>query len=211
MNWLVAALVGSVLAGASLYALKHRPPRPPSISTSGLDPAVAKVIDGVLRDVRVAPRSGVAWGKLGSALMHYEFLPEARLCFDHAERLSPRDPRWPYLHALLVLSRFPAEATPLLRRSVTLCGEQPDTPRLQLAQWLAERGEAIEAGQHFQMLLQGAPNHAPALLGLARLNRAQGRLAECQGFLERCLADRHTAKAAHALLAQVRQALGDTP
>ena len=141
-NWLVAALVGSLLACAALFALKHRPPRPPIVATGGLDPAVAKVIEGALRDTRAAPRSGDAWGRLGSVLMHYEFIPEARLCFDQAEKFSPANPRWPYLHALLVLPRQPAEAAPLLRRAVDSCGERPDMPRLQLAQLLAERGEA---------------------------------------------------------------------
>ncbi len=172
---------------------------------------MARLIDGTLRDVRAAPRSGDAWGKLGSALMHYEFIPEARVCFDHAEKLSPGNPRWPYLHALLVLARYPADAAPLLRRAVAACGERPDMPRLQLAQWLAERGETAEAEQYFQSLLRLAPNHPPALLGLARLRRAQGRFEESRGFLDRCLSDPHTAKAAHALLAQVQQALGDTP
>jgi tetratricopeptide (TPR) repeat protein len=176
----------------------------------GLDPAVAKLIEGALRDVRAVSRSGDAWGRLGSALMHYEFIPEARVCFDRAEELSPRNPRWPYLHALLVVSRDPADAAPLLRRAVAACGERPDMPRLQLAQWLAERGETTEAEQHFQVLLRLAPNHPPALLGLARLRRAQGRLEESRGFLDHCLSDSHTAKAAHVLLAQVQQALGDT-
>jgi tetratricopeptide (TPR) repeat protein len=209
--WLVAALIGSLLACAALYALKHRPPRPPSIATGGLDPAVAKLIEGALRGVRDAPRSGDAWGRLGSALMHYEFIPEAEGCFDQAEKFSPANPRWPYLHALLVLSRHPADAAPLLRRAVAACGERPDMPRVQLAQWLAERGETAEAEQHFQSLLRLATNHPPALLGLARLRRAQARLEDCRGLLDRCLGDPHTAKAAHALLAQIQQALGDTP
>jgi len=176
-----------------------------------LDPAVARLIESALRYVRATPRSGDAWGKLGSALMHYEFIPETQVCFDRAEELSPGNPRWPYLHALLLLSHHPADAAPLLRRAVAACGDQPDMPRLQLAQWLAERGEAAEAEQHFQTLLRLAPNHPPALLGLARLRRVQGRLVESRGYLDRCLGNPHTAKAAHALLAQVQQALGDTP
>lgn len=208
-NWLIAVLIGSLLACAALFALKHRLPRPPVVATGGLDPAVAKVIEGALRDVRAAPRSGDAWGRLGSALMHYEFIPETRMCFHRAEELSPRNPRWRYLHALLELSRSPAEATPLLRRAVAACGDRPDMPRLQLAQWLAERGETAEAEQSFQTLLRLASNHPPALLGLARIRRTQGRLAECRSLVERCLGDPHTAKSAHALLAQVQQALGD--
>jgi len=207
-SWLVAVLIGSLLACAALYVLKHRSPRPPSVATDGLDPAVARLIEGAMRDMRATPRSGDAWGRLGSVLMHYDFMPEARFCFDQAEKFSPGNPRWPYLHALLVLNRNPADATPLLRRAVASCGDRYDMPRLQLAQWLAEHGELAEAEQHFQTLLRLTPNHPPALLGLARLRRAQGRLEECRSFVQRCLGDPHTAKAAHALLAQVQQALG---
>lgn len=184
---------------------------PPVLATGGLDPAVSRLIEGTLSAVRAAPDSGEQWGRLGSVLMHYEFVREARAAFTMAERLSPGDARWPYLHALLVMPREPLAAAPMLRRALAVCGNRPDMPRLQLAQWLAERGDGEEAEQQFHALLGLTTNHPPALLGLARLRRAQGRLEESRSLMDRCLNDPHTAKAAHVLLAQVEQALGNRP
>ena len=56
-----------------LLALFGCTPRPPSIDTTGLDPAVVKVISTALEGVKQNPRSSERWGKLGSVLMHYEF------------------------------------------------------------------------------------------------------------------------------------------
>ena len=208
---LFALLALVLLAVAIYFSLAPREIKPPSVSTAGLDPAVAMVIEGALNNVRANARSGDAWGRLGSALMHYEFIEEARFAFNVADGYSTNDARWPYLHAMLVLPRHPDDAAVLLRKAVALCPKRPDTPRVQLAQLLVERGEADEAEQHFHTLLRLTTNHPLALLGLARLRRAQGRFDESRAFLDRCLNDPHTAKAAHALLAQLLQALGDAP
>jgi tetratricopeptide (TPR) repeat protein len=188
---------------------RHHAPRLPAPATSGIDPAIAKLIEATLADVRGTPRSGAAWGKLASVLMHYEFIDEARFAFDQAATLSARDARWPYLHGILLMNHEPEIALAKLRRAVELCGDQPDMPRLRLAQFVAERGLEAEAEAHFQALLRVTPNHPLALLGLARLRQAQGKWVESTNLLARCLDDPHTAKGASALLASVQQALGN--
>ena len=198
-----------VLLGGASLTFWTRAPRAPEITAAGLDPAVAKLIESALAGVRAAPRSGPAWGKLGSALMHYEFIEESARAFDRAEKLSPNDARWPYLCALLFLPREAETAMMKLRRVIAI-SERADAPRLRLAQLLAERGHSREAEQHFQTLLLLTPNHAPALLGLARLRYNQGLLAESTNFLSGCLQDPHTAKSACVLLATIYQALGHT-
>ena len=69
--------------------------KPPSIPTVGLDPAVATLINRTLDQVRLAPRSDAAWGKLGSVRLHYEFFEEGHEAFAQAAKLSPGQPRWP--------------------------------------------------------------------------------------------------------------------
>jgi tetratricopeptide (TPR) repeat protein len=170
---------------------------------------VAKLIDATLLEVRAAPDSAAAWGKLGSVLMHYEFVQEATDAFNEAERLAPSEPRWPYLHGILLLSREPGIALAKLRRAVSLSPERIDAPRLRLAQFLAEHGPFAEAEALFNFLLRADPAHTPALLGLARLRQSEGRLADCTNLLARCLADPHTARNAHVLLAAVQQAQGN--
>ena len=171
-------LVLAVVTAFVLVSCQPRPPRPPPISTAGLDPAVTRLIETTLAEVRAAPASGEAWGKLGSVLMHYEFAEAAADAFHHAEALAPAEPRWPYLHALLLLPREPGVALPKLRRAVGLCSGMgsvngintstpsienlsipltdpvSDAPRLRLAQFLAERGEHAEAVSLFEALLR---------------------------------------------------------
>ncbi len=209
-RYLAGAVVIFATAAVALLSLRTRTPLPPAVSTAGLDPAVAKLIEETLQGARMAPDSGAAWGRLGSVLMHYEFVAEARLAFDEAEELSPSEARWPYLHGVLVMTHDGNAAVAKLRRAVELCRDTPDMPRLRLAQFLAERGRADEAERHFRALLQFKPDHAPALLGMARLRHAQGRWVESTNHLHACLNSPHTAKSAHALLAAVQQALGNS-
>ena len=172
---------------------------------------MASLIESTLEEVRTAPRSGESWGKLGSVLMHYEFIEETRAAFEQAETLSPGEPRWQHLHGLALSAHDIALATDRFRRAASLAGERPDAPRLRLAQALAERGLNEEAETQFQALLRQAPNHPPAQLGLARLRHSQGRLTEATNLLAGCLRDPHTARAAHALLSAIEQALGNAP
>jgi len=198
------------MAALALILSPRQQLKPPSVPTIGLDPAVATLINRTLDQVRLAPRSDAAWGKLGSVLLHYEFIEQGHEAFTQAAKFSPDQPRWPYLHALLLLNHDAAAAVLKLERAVALCDSTPDMPRLRLAQFLAEHGRDEEAEQHFNTLLRSQPGHAPALLGLARLLHIRGRLAESTNALHRCLDDRHTAKGAHALLAAIHRALGQT-
>jgi tetratricopeptide (TPR) repeat protein len=198
----------------------------PQIAVAGLDPAVARLIESALQTVRAAPQSGESWGKLGSVLVHYDFMEETRAAFARAEALSPDEPRWPHLHGLAVSAHDAAAATEKFRRATTLGsvngngikGSSNDVNRalpltdpseLRLAQMLAERGLNAEAEAQFQALLRVLPAHPPALLGLARLRQAQGRLFEATNSLAGCLRNPHTARSAHVLLAAIEQALGN--
>lgn len=200
----------AVLGGVSYLAFVERVPRPPTIATAGVDPAVAKLINATVEEVVRARRSGDAWGQLGSVLMHYEFIQETRFAFEQAEKLSPHDSRWPYLHALVLMNSAPDAAVTKLGRAVQLAPEKSDMPRLRFAQFLLERGRHNEAELHFQALLRHKADHAPALLGLARLSQQSGRLADSTNFLTHaCLRDPHTAKNANAVLAVAQKALGN--
>jgi tetratricopeptide (TPR) repeat protein len=201
----------AMVAGAAFVLTSRQPIKPPSISTVGLDPAVAKRIEQTVAEVREAPRSGAAWGKLGSVLMHYEFVEQANDAFAHAEALAPTEPRWPYLHGLLLLNHDVPAAGAKLNLAARLSGNTPDMPRLRLAQFLAEQGRDQEAEHHFKALLSSQPAHTPALLGLARVYQMRGDLTNCTNTLRGCLEDRHTAKSAYALLAVTYRALGLAP
>ena len=210
--WLTRAFLSLLLvlaawAGRWLW-LRGTTPEPPSISTSGLDRAIAALVTQTENEIRSAPGSGAAWGKLGMILQGADFKVEARTCFSQAERLEPKEPRWPYFHGLLLQDESEA-AIARLERAAQLCGDEPDTPRLRLAQLLAENGRFDQAERHFKELLRKRSDHAPALLGLARLSNARGRFAETANFLRPALEDVHTARSAYLLLANVQRRSGN--
>ncbi len=207
--WVLAMLL--LVAVIAFIALRPKAPAPLDIDTSALDPVVAGLIQTNVQAVRAAPRSAAAWGQLGSVLMHYEFTEETEAAFAWAEKFAPQEPRWPHLHGLFIGSRDVVAATENFRRATALSGSTPDSPRLRLAQNLAERGLNEEAAKHFQMLLQNNPGHAAARLGLARIRQSEGQLIEATNLLAGCLRDPHTSRSAQALLAMMEQALGNAP
>jgi tetratricopeptide (TPR) repeat protein len=182
----------------------------PTVSTVQLDAASASLVQQHLNQVRTTRRSGDAWGKLGALLRSLEFREEARRCFEVAERLDPREPRWPYLHALLMMTDSPAEAEARLRRAVDLCANDPDAPRRRLAKWLAEAGRWDEAERELRELLRAKPDNASALLALAHVAQARGASDEAASLARRCTGDPVTERAAWTLLAVIDQRLGDT-
>ncbi|MCX6902546.1 MAG: tetratricopeptide repeat protein [Verrucomicrobia bacterium] len=206
---MVVLLLG--LGGGGWFMTSSRGPKPPAVATSGLDPAVARLIASTTDEVRSSPRSGASWGRLGAVLFAYGFDAQADWAFAQAERFSPNEPRWFYRHALVLIEMGTQVETAIskLEAAVALCRDEPDMPRLRLAQLLLERGRLEQAGENFQSLLRLSPGHPPALLGMARVRLAQGRAAESRDDLRRCADDPHVAKSAQALLAQVHQRLGD--
>lgn len=181
----------------------------PKIELKELDPAVAHVLSNLLADVRATPGSAKAWGRLGSALMHHDFVTEADTAFQRAAQLDPKEPRWPYLLALLRMQTQPGAALPLLERALSLAPEDADVPRLRLGEMYLGLGRMADAEQCFEGLLRAQPNHAAASLGLARVQQRQNRFAECSNLIARCLGSPHTAREALALLAAVKLSAGD--
>jgi tetratricopeptide (TPR) repeat protein len=181
----------------------------PSIDQTDVDPAVLRLISGARTAVVQTPRSAEAWGRLGKVLLAHEFSDEARACFAQAEALDPREPRWPYHQGTILSQGEPDAAIPKLQRAVEGCGNDPDAPRLRLAEILLAQGRPGEAGDQWQHLLRRDPAHAQAHLGLARLAYQQGNLEQTMAHLNFALNGSRTRKAAHFLLAEVHARRGD--
>ena len=163
-----------------------------------------------LGEVRAAPRSGRAWGNLGTILKSFSFREQAALCLAQAERLDPTEPRWPYLQATLHIREAGPFVEAKLRRTVELCGNEPEMPRLRLAQWLAETGRAEEARKELQQLLRAKPNSAPARILLAQISQAKGEWKEAISLAAGCTGNPHTARAAWTMLSALHRRQGDT-
>ena len=182
----------------------------PRISTTQLDAASASLVEEQLNQLRAVPRSGAAWGKLGSLLKTLEYREEALRCLAIAGRLDSAEPRWPYFRGVLLATESPGDAIVPLRRAVSLCGNEPEAPRLRLAKILAEAGKWEESQHELEELLRARPEHAPALLALAHLAQARGNSTEAVSLANRCTRDPRTARSAWNLLATLHQRRSDT-
>jgi tetratricopeptide (TPR) repeat protein len=210
MAWMAA--VGVLAGGGAAWHFTRGVGSPdlPEIALSQLDADSARQLEQWQDAVRRAPRSGAAWGKLGGLLYSLEFHDEASRCFAKAEKLEPTEPRWPYLHGLLLANGAPTEAIPRLRRAVALCGNDPEMPRLRLARLLGESGQWTDAQRELDALIRARPDYAPARLALAHAALARDDVSGALAFANRCTTDRRTARAAWSLLAALHQRLSET-
>lgn len=139
-----------------LFAVSCRKPARelPSINTSGFEPLIVAQIERATAEVRAAPGSGAAWGRLGMVLHAYELELEASQCYEHAESLDPKESRWPALHAVLLRQQDLPAATKRLERAARL-GAFPDallaevtSLRIGLKAWSDQASQLLAKGKH---------------------------------------------------------------
>jgi tetratricopeptide (TPR) repeat protein len=207
----LAAVVGAVLvlATSAWLWLRPRPPAPPLPDLNGADPEVAEVVNEARRSVLERPTSAAAWGKLGMVFRAHDFDRECVACFAEAERLDPREPRWPYLKGITLALTDPDVGIRSIERAVELCQDDPLSPRLRLAEVLLERDRLDEARAHLDRALQVEPDNRRARLGLGRLALLREDWHGALGQLAACVQDEHVKKLAFTLQAEAWSRLGD--
>jgi tetratricopeptide (TPR) repeat protein len=212
--WPRRLLLGSLLllaGGTAGYAWYLRAgPDPPTVDVSDLEPAAAQAIGEARNAVVEAPRSAEAWGRLGLLLHAYEFPDPAAFCFTRAERLDPRDPRWPASLGIVVAPSDAEAALRHLQQALARGGDRSDAIRLRLANALLEQGRANEAQGHLEEVLRQGSASPPALLGLGRVACARGEWREGLVRLRHCAHHPTTRKAARTLMAAAYQRLGES-
>jgi tetratricopeptide (TPR) repeat protein len=206
----VSAIVVIALVVSAWWFFLRGQVEPPRPDLTGVDPAVRDAIEEARAEVRKAPRSADAWGRLGMVLSVHVFGADAVACFAEAEKLDPKNPRWPYHQGLIQLAYDPPTALPQLARAVELEADQHDAPRVRLAELCLWLGRSDEARSHFQTLVARNPKHPRALLGLARLEYLAGDTAASRKHLAIPLGHPLTRKSALTLSAELYQREGDT-
>ena len=201
------ALLVAVLVGWLVWPRSTTPV--PEINFDKVDPNVRRTLEAQVRVVEAAPASGEHWGWLGAMLRAYHFDAAAETCLVEAERLDPRNPRWPHFRSLLWISNNPQRALEEARQAADLAGNNPPLPRYRYAKLMAEEGRWEEARDHLQALQSSQPNYTPALLLLAHDALASDRVHQTIDLGQRCTSDPTTARAAWFLLAQAYQRQGD--
>ncbi len=206
----LAMLVGSLAVGGWLAATKRRSnvdgaARIPEMSLAGLAPEASRMIQAQVVEVRRTPDRGEAWGRLGGLLKSCGFAAEAEHCLAEAERLSPKDPRWPYLRGTLSGSDVVAH----FRRAAERAGRSPEMPRLRLARALVEAGQLDEARTVAKEILQDVPECPPARLLLAQIHQARGEWKQAVDLATPCGDSPITGRAANTVLAMAHRRLGD--
>jgi tetratricopeptide (TPR) repeat protein len=199
----MAALIvaGGLTMAAVMWA--RSPPLPPDIDAAEFDPAVAAAVKQARGAVLRTPRSGAAWGRLGLVLVAHHIDTEACLCFAQAEKLDPRNPRWPYLQAMLLSLEDSDQAIRKLQRTTELCNSESVVPRLRLGEALLAQGRLEAAENEIRKVLRRDDSNVRAHLDLARVAFQRDRADECRNEVSRALHDMHTRKAAHQLLAEI--------
>lgn len=207
VGWIAGLIVLAVAVG--LVVKKEPPPSLPEISLIQLEPEMAGQIRRLQSAVLADPHSGAAWGKLGSLLKSLGIRDQAEICLRAAARFDAKEPRWPYLQALLNLHESGRFALEHLRRTVALCGNDPAMPRLRLARLLAETGRDDEARRQLEQLLQAQPDCGPARLMLAQIEHRRGEWEKARTWARLCTTNAHTARAAWTLLSTIYRRQGD--
>lgn len=178
-------------------------PSPPLPDLSEADPEVAEAVGEARQQVLRQAKDAAAWGRLGMILRAHDFGREANSCLAEAERLDPRDPRWPYLQGLTLLLSDPDAGIRCLERAVARGEDDLLAPRLRLAEALLESGRLDEAQARLDQVQQREPHHPRLQLDLGRLAVLRQQWAKAADYLQRCADDDHARKQAHILLADV--------
>jgi tetratricopeptide (TPR) repeat protein len=209
----LAAILAVLVVGGGYAWYRFSAPEPPVIAMGeGTEPAVVKAVEEAREQVRSAPRSGAAWGKLGQVLLANGFSDESEVCFVQAERFEPEEPRWPYLRASRLILRDREAALPSLRRAVELC-ERKDrnntTPRLMLAEVYLEKNEWDQVESHCRRVLERQPENSRAHFDLGMVALAHDDLVTAVEQLTQATSSPYTQKRARIELAAVYQRLGN--
>ncbi len=206
---LAAALLLAGAAAGGYFMRRTRPPAIPTVPTEGLDAEVAAAIAEARAGVEAHPRSASAWGHLGLVLFAQDMYVPCAPVFAEAERLDPKDPRWPYFRGLAVILNKPEEGLALLRHAAGLA---PDdlTLRLRLAEEALKLDRVDEADALFRELLAEHPNNPRVLLGLGQVLSRRGRWREALAPLRAAAGHPTARRSARVALAEAYQRLGET-
>lgn len=205
----LAVLALALVVWANWPAATPLPPIP-EVDLAGADPEIADAVRAAREGVEHSPHSAKAWGHLAMVLHAHALDDAADVCFSVAGNLDKKNWTWPYLQANLHHDGpgGPESAEPLFKRAALL---SPDSSviKIRIADMLLEQGRLDEAKQEYLTALTADPTDAYALLGLGSVAVARGQYRDALRFLQPIAEDGLVQRRSCALLAIVREKLGE--
>jgi tetratricopeptide (TPR) repeat protein len=149
-----------------------------------------------------------AYSLLGQAYHAYALTAPARECYSNAQRLAPKDFRWPYLLGHLCQQEGRAEeAITHYKLARQLRPDYLPAP-VQLGNLYLQQNRLAEARASFNEALALNAQCTAARYGLGQLALAQRSYAEAAQYLEQALAEAPEANRIHYALALAYRGLG---
>jgi tetratricopeptide (TPR) repeat protein len=183
---------------------------PPAPELASLEQPVARRIEEASADVRRAPGSAQAWGRLAAVYDVHGLTAEAIACYERAVELDARDWRWSYHLGVAWRTSDEARALEHFRRAVQL--EPGYAPlHVYLAHGFVSREELGPAERHARRAVELDPESVNGWLLLGRVALARGEREAALESFERALRLAPGEPAVHRQLAQLRRSLGDGP
>lgn len=199
----------ALIIGSLLLTGCERGPVPDDPATFGeLDPAVATLLEELTAAVNADRSDAARWGRLAMGLEANGLLVGAAKDYEVAARLDGKEPRWPYLRALLRARHGEIDAALAdLERVIQLApGYAPARWRQGL--WLLDRGNTAGARAAFQVAVQTAPAEPAGHVGVALVHLSKREDAEAAAALEKLLAAHPGNRYALQLLGTAYRRLG---
>jgi tetratricopeptide (TPR) repeat protein len=163
----------------------------------------------IARDDATDTERGQAYGGMGMALQVSEYFDAAEPAYLNAERLMPREPRWPYFLAHLYKSEGDiTRSIAAFRRVLDIVPDDVAT-LIWLGRTYLDLGQADQAEPLFVRARQLAPREPAVLAGLGQTALARRDYGRAVLSLEEALSIDDSLVSIHSPLATAYRALGD--
>jgi len=166
-------------------------------------------VDAARKEVKERPGSASAWGELGHVYLIHDWYAEAAICYRRAVNIEQGNHEWHYYLGRSLLNTEPAEAAEAFAQVIRL--DPTNVPaRVYYGDCLTKMARLDEARDQYQQVARLDPkNPFPDLrLGQIAFNEENFKLA--RDYLSRSLSRNPEQAEAHATMAQVYFALGDS-
>ena len=115
-----------------------------SPDTAQMEPAVREQLAGIRSRVEQSP-SATTFGECGAAYLVYDLATPAAACLRNAQKLAPREPRWPYYLGRLLPARGELDAARVALAQARALAPQEPAPIVHLGEAALEQGDLAAA------------------------------------------------------------------